>query len=78
MDPARFWQITPRLLEIEIRGVKQRLKRERELVWWGAMLPHMTKPVPLEVFLGQPVNEAARVRKFHAAWDKVDRAMRRG
>ena len=77
MDPARFWDVTPRLLEIEMRGARIRLDRERELTWWGAMLPNMKKPIPLEQFMGKPVNETERVRRFHSAWDMIDRAMAR-
>lgn len=57
-----------------------RLERERELVWWGAMLPHLKKPVPLDKFVGHrevAKSRAERVKAFHAAWDKVDRALGR-
>jgi len=76
MDPARFWEITPRLLDVEIRGAKLRLRREKEMVWWTAMLPLLEKKPTLEKFLGDPVREADRVKQFHEAWDKIDRALR--
>lgn len=28
-----------------------RLERERANVWWGAMLPHLKKPIPLDRFV---------------------------
>jgi hypothetical protein len=80
-DPARFWDITPRLFLIEMEGAALRMRRERELVWWGAMLPHLKKPVSFEQFVGvaDPVQSRAdRVRQFHAAWDKIDAALARG
>ena len=57
------------------------MRRERELVWFGAMLPYMKKPIPLDAFSGDsdPVkSHADRVRQFHAAWDKIDAALERG
>jgi len=75
MDPARFWDLTPRLLTLEFRGAALRIRRERELVWMGAMLPLMKKPVALDQFLGGPVDNRDRVDRFHAAWDRVDRAL---
>lgn len=77
LDPARFWNITPRMLAMELAGAKLRLRRERELVWWGAMLPHLKKPVTLDQFLGGHADDRDRVRRFHDAWDKVDRALKR-
>ncbi len=63
-------------------GAALRIERERELVWWGAMLPHLKKPVSLKDFVGRREitrSRAERVRDFHAAWDKIDRALgRRG
>lgn len=62
-------------------GAALRIERERELVWWGAMLPHLKKPVSLKDFVGRreiAKSRAERVRDFHAAWDKIDRALGRG
>lgn len=59
-------------------GAALRIERERELVWWGAMLPHLKKPVPLRDFIGHrdvPRSRAERVKQFHADWDKIDRAL---
>lgn len=81
LDPARFWAITPRLMMIEMEGAALRLRRERELVWWGAMLPHFKRPVSLDDFAGRadPVRTRAdRVRQFNDAWDKIDAALARG
>lgn len=60
-------------------GAAKRLEREREMVWWGAMLPWLEKPVKLDAFVGRdkaPRTEAERVRAFNEAWDKIDRALR--
>ena len=63
---------------MEMEGAAARIRREREMVWWGAMLPHLKAPVELHQFIGDPaVIEAERVRRFHSAWDKVDRALPR-
>ncbi|KEP68436.1 hypothetical protein DL1_11955 [Thioclava dalianensis] len=63
---------------VEMEGAAKRLERERELVWWGAMLPHLEKPISLESFIGRQPDRAERVRRFNAAWDKIDRALARG
>lgn len=76
MDPARFWEITPRLLDLEFKAAKARIRRERELVWWGAMLPNLKQPVALDKFIGGPADEISRVRQFHDAWDRIDRSLR--
>ncbi|AZV00402.1 hypothetical protein pthi1_p37 [Paracoccus phage vB_PthS_Pthi1] len=80
LDPARFWEVTPRLYSVEIEGAGIRLEREREMVWWGAMLPHLKKAPDLKTFVGHrdvARTRAERVRQFHAAWDRVDRALAR-
>ena len=76
LDPARFWDLTPRLLDIEFRGASARMRRERELVWFNAMMPHFKKPIPLDKFVGGPVDDRDRVKRFHSAWDQIDRALR--
>ena len=76
MDPARFWDLTPRLLDLEFKGAARRLRRERELVWWGAMLPLLKEKVSLDKFMGEASDGRDRVRRFHDAWDRVDRALR--
>lgn len=63
-------------MALELTGARLRIERERELVWWGAMLPWMEKPIPLELFVGRPVDERERVERFHAAWDRLDRSLR--
>lgn len=60
-----------------MQGAARRMQRERELVWFGAMLPHFKQPIPLDKFVGGPVDDTARVRDFHDAWDRVDRALAR-
>lgn len=39
------------------------------------MLPHLKKPVPLDKFMGGPVDERDRVQRFHEVWDKIDKAL---
>lgn len=77
LDPARFWDITPRLIVLELRGAERRAQRQRELVWWAAALPYLKKPMPLDKFIGAPVDQLSRVERFHAAWDKLDQALSR-
>lgn len=52
LDPGRFWDLTPRLLMHELDGAALRLRRERELVWWGAMIPHLKRRPTFEEFTG--------------------------
>lgn len=47
----RFWTITPRLYVTEMEGARLRIKRERALVWAGAMLGRMDKPPTLAQFI---------------------------
>lgn len=75
--PEAFWRLTPRLYLTHMEGAAKRLSRERELVWFGAMLPRLRKPIPLETFVGGAPDRAARVQQFHAAWDRIDRALAR-
>ena len=63
---------------LEMRGAQARMRREREMIWWGAMLPYLKKPFPLAQFVGKEVSPVERVRSFHSTWDKVDRALARG
>lgn len=60
-----------------MEGAELRMQRARELTWVGAMLPWLKTPISLEAFVGSKVDEAARVKRFHAAWDKIDRALAR-
>lgn len=47
------------------------------MVWFTAMLPHLKDRLSLEKFLGDPVRDVDRIKRFHDAWDKIDRALRR-
>ena len=60
-----------------MRGEAMRLRREREMIWWGAMLPHLQKIPSLDDFTGSPGYPAARAERVNAAWDKIDRALAR-
>ncbi|WP_277022262.1 hypothetical protein [Paracoccus hibiscisoli] len=56
-------------------GALLKIQRERELVWWGAMLPYLEKKIGLDEFVGR--DDAARIAAFNAAWDRVDQALAR-
>lgn len=63
-----------------MEGAALRMQRDREMVWWGAMLPYMKKPVALKDFVGHvdiARSRAERAKQFHAAWDRIDRALSR-
>ena len=77
LPPSRFWEITPRLLAAEMAGARIRQERERELVWFGAMMPRLKNPPTLEKFVGRARSETGRVRNFHSAWDRIDAALAR-
>lgn len=54
-----------------------RLERERSLVWYGAMLPHLKKPPSLEQFTGHKPDKSELKRRWVETWDKIDRALER-
>ena len=76
-DPARFWGLTPRLFVLEMEGAAERMKHERAMIWWGAMMPHSKEPVSFEKFTGYKPDRSEEIRRWAAAWDKVDAALRR-
>ncbi|SOC11459.1 hypothetical protein SAMN05877809_105291 [Rhodobacter sp. JA431] len=47
------------------------------MVWFGAMLPHLKQVIPLEKFVGVKVDPRERAKRFHEAWDNIDRALAR-
>jgi hypothetical protein len=51
LDPARFWELTPRLYVVEMEGAADRAKVDRAMVWYGAMLPHFKKPPSFDDFV---------------------------
>jgi len=53
LPPERFWDITPRMYVTELNGAIMRIKRERTLVWSGAMLVRMDKPPTLAQFIDE-------------------------
>ena len=58
-------------------GAVERDKRAKALVWAGAMLPHMKDPPTFEQFTGLKADRAEQVRRWAAAWDKIDKALAR-
>ena len=77
LDPARFWDITLRLMKIEMSGAEKRIQRERALVWAGSLLPYQKKPPRFEDFIGIVPDRAAFVREFESRWDRLDASLRR-
>jgi hypothetical protein len=75
LDGARFWELTPRQIAVEMDGAADRMRMQRSLVWWGAMLPHMKQPPKHDEFAGIRRRGLA---DCIAAWERVRRAMERG
>jgi hypothetical protein len=58
-------------------GAAERGKRQKALVWWGAMMPHLKEPPGFEAFTGYKPDRAEQIRRWVEAWDKIDRALAR-
>jgi hypothetical protein len=58
-------------------GAQERAKHQKAMVWWGAMMPRMEKPPSFQEFTGIKPDRAEELRRWMAAWDKVDRALAR-
>ena len=56
-------------------GAAERMRHERAMVWWGAMLPYLKKPPKFEEFTGQKKNRVNDLQACIAAWDRIDRAL---
>jgi hypothetical protein len=76
-DPARFWDITPRLFMTEMEGAAMRSENRRAEIWMTAMLPHMDKPIQFQEFVTGEKDKRAEILKCISAWDKIDRALAR-
>ena len=76
-DPARFWDITPRLFSTEMDGAAKLSENRRAEIWMTAMLPHMAKPIPFQEFVTGKKDERSELLKCLAQWDAVDRALMR-
>ncbi|WP_142662783.1 hypothetical protein [Paracoccus laeviglucosivorans] len=63
------------MLFLELDGAADRVRRDRENVWFGAMLPHLEKPIELRAFMGEKPDPRARAKRFHEVWDRIDRAL---
>lgn len=77
LDPARFWDITPRMMATEMGGAAKRHQRDLAGIWAGAMLPYMKKPPSYAEFVGVTVDRTARTREWERAWDRLDAALAR-
>jgi hypothetical protein len=77
LDPARFWDLTPRLLVTELEGAEERRVYERSILWTLHNMPRLKEPPTFEQFVRGKKDRAAEVQRFHAAWDKIDRALAR-
>lgn len=77
-DPDRFWDISLCEYHIHMRGAALRHARERDLVWWGAMMPRMKRPPKHRDFVfpdgAAPTRSTsdafARLAAMHAAMRK--------
>lgn len=58
-------------------GALLKIQREREMVWYGAMLPYLDPRPDLDQFVGRQPDEDARIAAWHEAMDKMDRALAR-
>jgi hypothetical protein len=54
-----------------MEGAAELHKRERSLVWWGAMMPHMKKPPGFHEFTGveKPARQSPDWQAELAAWE---------
>jgi len=52
-------------------GAMDRIRHEKAMIWWGAMMPHMKKPPGFYEFTGteKPVRKAVDWRAELAAWE---------
>lgn len=84
--PDGFWPLTPKLYQLHMNGAAERAKIDRVnrawLAWNTAFLPAAKKAPKFEDLAGirprRPANDPDRVRAFHSAWDRIDRALERG
>jgi hypothetical protein len=60
-----------------MEGAGERWKAARALTWWGAMMPHLKDPPDLEKFSGYEPDKQEKVRRWLAAWDRVDAGLGR-
>lgn len=77
LDPARFWDVTPRLALIEMNGAELRHRRDRANVWLGAAMSRAEKLPTFEKFVGIDQDRSTYVRQFDDAWDRLDRSLER-
>lgn len=74
LPPGRFWKITPRLFDLELRGAARRLDREHNLAafvaWHAAYLPMMKRTVRLsDLMVGQVKPPPVSWEDQLAAWE---------
>jgi hypothetical protein len=60
-----------------MEGAQERFKAARAMVWWGAMMPLMKEPPSYEKFTGYVPDKREQLRRWLAAWDRVDAGLRR-
>lgn len=76
-DPARFWDLTPRLFALEMQGAADRMQHERAMIWSGAMLPYLKKTPSFEEFTGYKPDHSEQIKRWVSAWDRIDLALGR-
>lgn len=47
------------------------------MIWWGAMMPYFKETPSFEKFTGYKPDRSEQIKRWAAAWDKIDRALSR-
>lgn len=75
LPPDRFWNITPRLYLIEMKGAGQRMMRERGLVWDGAIMTRDGVKLPKrDQYTGKTTRQVKSWETQLGAWEAYAQA----
>lgn len=81
LPPSDFWTATPGLYAVHMRGIEKAAeRRDQELragAWMMAMLGRVHPLPDMKEFVTGERDRAAEVKRWVAAWDRVDRALAR-
>jgi hypothetical protein len=70
LPPERFWEITPRLYLIEMKGAARRMQYERGLVWDNAVMARDGVKVPKRPeYTGEQRHKPLTWQQQLAAWE---------
>lgn len=61
-----------------MEGADRRRAYEKSMVWWSAMMPHVSPPPSFETFTGMPPDKRQAVAACIQRWDAFDRALNAG